>query len=715
MPSSPLKNFARFLYSHYFVSALRLSTGVLLIFIIGSLFSNVQTASIAALGAAYVAFIDRPAPMWWRVKEMLGGALLGWLGVTLTGLALTHDLALLVVMVGLAFLFSMLVVYGPRGATIGLACMTLTIITMSASLEPGAVIHYSLISLVGALAYILYSMASGRLLQLREEQQCLSVALLSSAQYLRARAELYEPDVDIDQGYQRLITTQAQMIASYQGAQDAMLEHMSAQSVKHSPRRQMVWNISVDLAALVDLLISTYTDYTLLHKNLSKSKALAFMHDALTDMALSLEQVALAMTRSKQSDLPSTQRDSLEGLQLQLQTLRENGLALSEPETYAICMQIERRLNDMQQRIHRMLAQVQTPGDTVVLEPSLLEKSLGELMSSQSFSPSLLLTSLRFDNAAFRYALRVSLAVSIAMVAGILIPDTAAHGYWIVLTVIVIMKPAFSMTKKRNSDRLVGTLTGCAIVFALLHLTTNPYVLLPIFSLSLALCFVFFVTTKYLVYSMFISISVLLMLHWLMPHTINLPTERAIDTVIGSLIALACSFVLPWWEAKSLPKLALNTIQANANLLRATSKIIQEPQNDLLNWRTARHQTQMAFSAMAQGLDRMMAEPPAQRQHVAHYNNLVISLHALAAEVIKTLHQAKHATQSSAHVAPELEQLAIALQTMDFEPVRQSQAATDDSADLKRMRQATEQVIDAGLTIGLTAWDASLRHSIQSN
>jgi len=95
----------RFVYSHYFVSALRLSFGVVCVFVIGYFLTDSITSSVATIGAAYVSLIDRPAPILPRVKEMLAGALLGAIAVGVTGLALNHALALLLVMTVMAFFF----------------------------------------------------------------------------------------------------------------------------------------------------------------------------------------------------------------------------------------------------------------------------------------------------------------------------------------------------------------------------------------------------------------------------------------------------------------------------------------------------------------------------------------------------------------------------------------------------------------------------------
>jgi uncharacterized membrane protein YccC len=49
-----------------------------------------------------------------------------------------------------------------------------------------------------------------------------------------------------------------------------------------------------------------------------------------------------------------------------------------------------------------------------------------------------------------------------------------AHGYWIVLTIVIILKPNFSATKQRMADRLIGTVIGCLITMLILRFVHNP-------------------------------------------------------------------------------------------------------------------------------------------------------------------------------------------------------------------------------------------------
>jgi len=692
-----------FIYSHYFVSALRISFGLLLVFLVGFLMIDAKAAAVAVFGATYVAFIDRPGSARERAKEMLSGAVLGALAVCLTGFTLNQPIALVIAMVAQAFFFSMLVVYGLRGATIGLACLTLASITMASGLSPDNVLGYTLASLTGALGYILYSMVSGRLLQLRETRQCLGVALYATSQYMAARAHMYDPGLDIDKGYRELIAAQSKMIDLQKVARNVILGAVSTENVQTSPGRLMLWNVMVDMSNLVDLVISTRTDYALLHQKLNQSKVLVLMHDALTKMGLALQQIALAVAGQKPSSRSPRSTDSLQALQTQLQeqlqAMQESHLDRDEPQAYAVCLQIHGRLSNLRVIIHRMIEQAAMPANAKPLHLSFLQKSLGTLMAGQSFSPKLLMSNLGFQSATFRFALRVSLAVGIAMAIGTQVPDTGAHGYWIVLTVIVIMKPAFSLTKERNFARLKGTLIGCALTFALLHITTEPAILGGVFAIALGLCFVFLVTNNYTIYSMFVSVTVLLALHGLLPDSVNLPTERAIDTVIGSLIALACSFVLPSWESKSIPALATSAVQANERLLRATVNAMSDTSSDPPEWHAHRQAMQIAFSNFSQGFDRMMAEPASHQAHVVQYSNLVIDLHVMAGETVNLFHQVQAQHAAIEHARPILEQLTNALASMDENTLPKvtgsdnNQPKTDWAYALEQLQDSTQQVI----------------------
>lgn len=675
-------------------------------------------ALIAALGAACVALIDQPGPLTSRIREMAGGIVLGALAVSTTGIASSHPGWLLLVVVIQTFVFSMFAVYGKRGSVIGLSCLVLTVVTMHSELTPSQVLNHTLVTVSGALTYILFSMAASRPLQVREEEQSLSVALFATADYVAARGEMYDQSTNIDDGYRTLIASQSRMTEQHQAARDMILRRMSRASVERSPRRQMVWNVFVDMVNMLDMLVGTHTDYTLLHRSLGQSDTLIFMRDALLKMANELERIALAVTREKRLMRRNSVKAELRALEYDIEVMKRQGFAEREPETYALCVQILRRLRNVNRCVERMLSQTSMPADAATLNPSQLDTSLSDFLSRQSFRPGLLTSNLRLDSPPFRFALRVSLAVAIGLGLGLAIPAIGPHGYWIVLTIIIIMKPAFSLTKQRNTARLIGTLIGCVIAFVVLYLTQDPQILLAALVVSLITGFSF-ILLNYLVASVFNTVTVLILLHFVLPAASNLAGERAIDTVIGSIVALLCSYVLPWWEARSLPSLADAAIRANQTYLtagigqlEATGKLPQSdgngnnkaPTNH--DWALARRNMLVAFSNFAEAFYRMMGEPNSRQQHVAEFNNLLIQNHMLATEIATTILQLQATESMPAPALFYLQQMNQALKDRDLDRASQDMnidtkqyPAADWIYPLKQLQRAVQNTIRESLLL----------------
>src|SRR5690606_11107139 len=101
-----------------------------------------------------------------------------------------------------------------------------------------------------------------------------------------------------------------------------------------------------------------------------------------------------------------------------------------------------------------------------------LDRALDRFLSRRKWRFGMLTSNLRLDSPHFRYAARVMVAAIAAMtlssVVGewlgrYLVPGWVIHDYWVVLTILVIMKPGYALSRQRNGWRLTGTLIGCAL------------------------------------------------------------------------------------------------------------------------------------------------------------------------------------------------------------------------------------------------------------
>lgn len=675
----------RLIYSHHFLSGGR--HGLCVIFAFGLVtfaLGNTSSGLIAGLGASCVAIIDQPGPQKRRIYEMLWGVVLGGLTVALTGFASPYPYTLAGVVIFLCFGLSMLQAFGQRGGVISLACLLLMTITLHTPLSVIQTLIHVLITMIGAVIYVLSSLALGRLTQMQEEEQALTVALLATSDYVTQRGLMYDPETDIDEGYNELMQRQSKMIASHQAVRDILLPNLNEKKLKRSNKRIMTWNVFVDMVSLLDLFMGTQTDYKFLHRDMGQTDSLIFMRDALFKYANEIERIAVKVTRGNRFTHVNHHmgaKAELRALDYELEKMQRRGFDVTHPEAFSICLQVVKRLKNIELVILRMREQVSSNRPMAVLEVEHVRHLPSEMLTRHEYRLALLVDNLRWSSSVFRFALRLSTAVGLGMLVAIVFPALQPHGYWMLISIIVIMKPAFSTTHQRNNGRLIGTITGSGVSLLILMFTQDATLLTAILVVSLILGSALMLL-NYLLSTFFMTISVLLLLHFMLPDSFNLAGDRAIEAVVGSLIAFACSYLYPWWEARSIPKIAQTAREANAQYLlgvtqwlkahrvfttppTSTDHLADLPQDDL-SWHLGRKNVYLALSNFTDSLHRMMLEPKTKQTHVAEFNHLLIQNHTLVSRTTNIIDVLFPLNHVPLRLVGYLENMALAIQTGDL-------------------------------------------------
>ncbi len=154
--------------------------------------------------------------------------------------------------------------------------------------------------------------------------------------------------------------------------------------------------------------------------------------------------------------------------------------------------------------------------------------------------------SFTIESAAFRHALRLSVAITLSEAIGRLFE--LHRFYWLPMTVAIILKPDFSTTYSRGVLRLGGTLLGLVVATLLNHLFV-PSLWLDITFVTL---FVFvlrsFGAANYGVFTTAVSalIVYLFALNGVSPKEVV--HARAINSLIGGALALSVYWIWPTWE-----------------------------------------------------------------------------------------------------------------------------------------------------------------------
>ncbi len=172
---------------------------------------------------------------------------------------------------------------------------------------------------------------------------------------------------------------------------------------------------------------------------------------------------------------------------------------------------------------------------------------------------------LTLESSVFRHSLRFGAASAVAVSVYTLL--ALPIGYWITLTVSVILRPSAGETLARSRQRLLGTVLGgiLAIVLATLfpHPLTIVLVMVPLTTLMMAVLpvnyglFVFLLTPWIVLYK---DID--------QPGDWGLALWRIANTLIGAGLALAAiHLILPRWELRDLPVRLAASLRCNARFV----------------------------------------------------------------------------------------------------------------------------------------------------
>ncbi len=638
----------KFLYSHYFSGGVRQAVGVLtppFVFIGGLHLPTIGVA--AAFGALCVSIIDQPGPHQHRLLSMLGCVVLGTLTALLTGLATAFNPLLIVTVVCLTFFFGLFSALGRKASLVGFGCLLLMTLTMHTPLTPQEALVHAAATLGGGLWYTLFSVVVGRLQPLKQEKQALAVALFALAEFIAARSEFYDVTRDLEDAYRALVPKQSALAEKVQAARDLILRILPGSSPSAADyERVKLGNIFVDMVDLQDTMLATYTDYTVLREAIPDSDFLLFAGQALRQVARDIDRIGLAIIEDRIPRRSTQIKAQLRAMEYETVLMKNCGFPAESPQAWIVIVQVLRRLRTAARLLARMDMHARMPQTNSA--PELLlraDKSLRRFVSREDISVKRLLSHLTLGSAHFRYAVRLSLAVGVGLAVASLLAwiatrvgtELGRQGYWIVLTILVIMKPGFALSWQRNRRRLAGTLIGCAIVAALLAGTDLPLVLLSVMLIASILSNSL-VQINYMASSVLNTMFVLLAFHFLSPGSLLLIGERAFDALLGSLIVFGCSFVLPSWESRSIGTIARAAIAANRRFLQAAANPPDPPRaspatRDDVAWRLARRDAQASFANFADAYYRMMREPKSQRIAVSKLNDLLVQTNMLTAQI----------------------------------------------------------------------------------
>ncbi len=204
---------------------------------------------------------------------------------------------------------------------------------------------------------------------------------------------------------------------------------------------------------------------------------------------------------------------------------------------------------------------------------SLKREDSSQFLTLQEYRWNVLTQNISLKSKMFRHSLRLTIAIVFTFLLGYTLD--IQNAYWIMLTVIVIMRPNYGLTKERSKDRVIGTIIGAIIAFCIVLLTQNEIVYGVLAFISLVLSFSL-IQQNYKSAAVFVTISIIFLYSLINPNAFEVIQYRLLDTIIGGVIAVVANYIiLPTWEADNLSQIVLDALKMNKKYLLAAQALYE--------------------------------------------------------------------------------------------------------------------------------------------
>jgi Fusaric acid resistance protein-like/FUSC-like inner membrane protein yccS len=246
-------------------------------------------------------------------------------------------------------------------------------------------------------------------------------------------------------------------------------------------------------------------------------------------------------------------------------------------------------------------------------EPAVSRADTGQRRTARRADLAAALLTLRANAGVSTEAGRHALRLAVVAAIGEIIAQASGlpHGYWIALTIVIVLRPDYASTIYRGVQRAGGTVIGVGLGAAtvlLLHAGTAALVAAAGVTMTIAYA-VFAVS--YLLYAIFLTDFVVILLALLGQAAGQTAADRLISTGIGAALAIIGYLAWPSWEGESAQAKIARLYETQARYACLVLRAYVRPgRPDPADLRSAQITARRARSDAEASADRLADEPP---------------------------------------------------------------------------------------------------------
>ena len=520
------------------------------------------------------------------------------------------------------FALSLLSVYGFRASLIGFAglfAVVLSFANLSASgLSP---LLRSLLLISGGVWYLLLTLLYDLIAPKKQVEELLETAIELCAGYIEARGQFLKQATDRDTGLNRLFTIQSDFNEHLEKLREILLisRHASGTS-SYYRKRFLILGELVDLSELaltspipprkMHDILKNYPEQLAAFIQLNKAQSESLKHIARTNLKkheVNLSPLYTALQNTRQA----------------LERYLENH---SWDSNYLVVKNLYELQEKQAQRIFSIADLLDRNTSIKSAKPGAAN-DVEHFITRQDYSAQLILQSLNLNAPIFRHALRIAVTAVVGFGLGSFFE--IQNPYWILLTIVVIMRPGYGLTKQRSKHRIIGTLIGAAVATGIVYLFQDDKMLFRVLAILSFILAQASLQKNYRTGALFITLSIIFAYALLRPDVLLVIQYRVIDTAMGAgLAALANAFLWPTREAKTIKQTLADSLIANREYLKAIESHYETKEEIALPYKMARKKAFLATAALNAGVQRLLQEPKKEDQLTGNLYELAVLNHA---------------------------------------------------------------------------------------
>ncbi|ARV16493.1 FUSC family protein [Polaribacter sp. SA4-12] len=613
-----VKNLIRYFKSIHFIKALLVALAMAIPVLLSNyFFDSFDIGFSIALGTIFCAPSDVPGSIKHKFFGIVSSIILTFIITLLIGYSSSYLFVIIPLLIILVFSVSYISVFGFRASLISFAGLLSLVLAFAYQSTAISLLEHSLLIALGGVWYLFLTFLNQILLPAFQTDYLFIELLQKTSGFIKIRGKLLVEVNDRSSLLEQNFKLQIEINELHETIREVILEKRLSSGFSNRTRRQQL--IFSKIIEIYELAISNTVDYdkfdTLFKvhpEKIDEFKVLIF------EISNRLDHISRVILKEEKFIYNNNFKILLKKIQNHIEIYK---VTVGLPESREGTIFLLNFKGYQEKQIRNLVDIVRILENYSKNDKIRAIKDAEQFLTPQDYDLKKLKENFSFKSPIFRHSLRLTLTMLIGFIVGYFIE--VQQSYWIILTIIVIMRPSYGLTKQRTKYRVLGTLIGATVGVGIVFLTQNPliYALIAVFSLVIGFSIV---KQNYRNGAAFITLYVIFMYALIHPNILDVIKFRVFDTLIGSLLAYVGNyFFWPAWESKNIKEFFTNSIQSFLGFLKEINTLYHEKGNVSTEYGLARKEVFLQVANLNGAYQRLIQEPKSKQENSATIYDLI--------------------------------------------------------------------------------------------